>query len=67
MSNSPAAYGTGDSALERVNAMIRFYAPAQALGVEVTKSGKGAAWGRVPYRGLNWSAIPRLASSPGEC
>jgi uncharacterized protein (TIGR00369 family) len=50
MSQTPAAYGSGDSAVDRVNAMVRFTPQAQALGVEVTKVAKGAAWGRVPYR-----------------
>ena len=49
MSDSPA-YGSGDSAVERVNAMVRFTPQAQALDVEVTKVSKGRAWGRVPYR-----------------
>ena len=61
MSDSPssdgASYGAGDSAVERVNAMVRFTPQAQALGVEVTKVGKGAAWGRVPYR-------PELVGDP---
>jgi uncharacterized protein (TIGR00369 family) len=50
MSDSPPAYGQGDSAVDRVNAMVRFTPQAQALGVEVTKVEKGRAWGRVPYR-----------------
>jgi uncharacterized protein (TIGR00369 family) len=50
MSDSPPSYGTGDTAIERVNAMVRFTPQAQALGVEVTKVDKGRAWGRVPYR-----------------
>src|SRR6185312_332599 len=50
MSDSPTGYGTGDDAVARVNAMIRFTPQAQALGVEVTKVSKGRAWGKVPYR-----------------
>ena len=50
MSDSTTGYGAGDSAVERVNAMIRFTPQAQALGVEVTRVEKGRAWGRVPYR-----------------
>jgi uncharacterized protein (TIGR00369 family) len=50
MSDSQSGYGTGDSAVERVNAMIQFTPQAAALGVEVTKVSKGRAWGRVPYR-----------------
>ena len=48
--SDPTAYDAGDNAVERVNAMIRFTPQAQALGVEVTKAGKGRVWGRVPYR-----------------
>jgi uncharacterized protein (TIGR00369 family) len=50
MSDSPPSYGAGDTAVERVNAIIRFTPQAEALGVEVTKVDKGRAWGRVPYR-----------------
>ena len=50
MSDPSTGYGAGDSAVDRVNAMIRFTPQAQALGVEVTKVAKGRAWGRVPYR-----------------
>src|SRR3982751_5904061 len=50
MSDSPPSYGAGDTAVERVNAMIRFTPQAQALGIEATKVCKGRAWGRVPYR-----------------
>jgi uncharacterized protein (TIGR00369 family) len=50
MSDSPPSYGAGDTAIERVNAMIRFTPQAQALGIEATKVSKGRAWGRVPYR-----------------
>jgi uncharacterized protein (TIGR00369 family) len=46
----PSGYGTGASAIERVNAMIQFTPQAKALGVEVTKLDKARAWGRVPYR-----------------
>ncbi len=46
----PTGYGSGDSAVDRVNAMIRFTPQAQALGVKVTKVAKGRAWGCVPYR-----------------
>ena len=54
MSDSPqsagAGYGTGDSAVDRVNAMIQFTPQAKALGVSVTQTAKGRAWGKVPYR-----------------
>src|SRR5262249_10318546 len=58
MSDSPpGGYGTGDTATERVNAMIQFTPQAKALGVSVTQTGKGRAWGRVPYR-------PELVGDP---
>jgi len=50
MSDSPSGYGTGDSAVDRVNAMIQFTPQAKALGVTVTQTAKGRAWGKVPYR-----------------
>ena len=50
MTDSSTGYGTGTSAVERVNAMIQFTPQARALGVEVVKVEKARAWGRVPYR-----------------
>jgi len=50
MSDSLSGYGTGDSAVDRVNAMIQFTPQAKALGVTVSQTAKGRAWGKVPYR-----------------
>src|ERR1044071_8197721 len=50
MSDSPSGYGTGDSAVVRVNAMIQCTPQAKALGVTVTQTAKGRVWGKVPYR-----------------
>lgn len=50
MSDSPSGYATGLSAVEQVNAMFQFTPQARALGVTVTKTAKGRAWGRVPFR-----------------
>jgi uncharacterized protein (TIGR00369 family) len=48
---APPSYAAGDSAGDRVRAMLQFTPQARALGVEIVRIEKGRAWGRVPYRG----------------
>lgn len=59
MSNSepPPPYGAGETALERVAAMVEFTPQARALGIKILKVEKARAWGSVPYK-------PELVGDP---
>jgi len=43
-------YGEGDSALERVRALVKFTPLAVAMGFEITRIERAKAWGKAPYK-----------------
>jgi uncharacterized protein (TIGR00369 family) len=46
----PPGYGEGDTALERVRAMMQWTPQGRALGLEVTRIEGGKVCGRAPYK-----------------
>lgn len=50
MSQPPSSYASGDDALQRVKAMVRFTPQAQAIGMEITQIEPARVWGLVPYK-----------------